>query len=185
MCIFIYTHKCIFCNIIWYLHIKTINLRHCTFWPSALHISIYAVKTPSGLILYHKILCNQTMAVQSESNEKNKSLKPNLHYLLLKDLEKPAWNWTWTIRQNEMLWAFLYWNLVFKCNIIFYFTLRLLQHATRVCNNNSMALIENTSFLHENKHLKILKKARHRNLLEMRRKLKSSAVKVFPEFLSY
>lgn len=123
------------------------------------------------------------MVVQSESNEKNKSLKLILHYLLLKDLVKPAWNWTYRIRQNEMLWAVSYTipTGILCLNLILFstLTLRLLQHATRVHNNNSMALIENTSFLHKHKHLKILKKASHCNLLEMRRKLKSWRWKSF------
>ncbi len=98
-----------FCNIIWDLDIKTIHLRltQCTSWPYALFdlvcgwdsikIGIYICicsQDPLRVDITPKILCNQTMVVQSESNEKNKSLKLILHYLLLKDLVKPAWNLT-------------------------------------------------------------------------------------------
>lgn len=133
------------------------------------------------------------MAVQSQSNEKNKSQKLNLHYLLLKylsetcmklDLENPT---EWNALGSFFLCTIPAGTFLVCLNVILFFPLpilRLLQHATIVHNNNSMVLIENTPFLHKYKHLKALNMASHCNLLEMRRKLKSLAVKVLPEFLS-
>lgn len=185
-------------------------LTYCTFWPHALFdricgwdpikISIYLYlpsRPPQGrFYITNTVQLNYGSTITERREEQIPETLPalpafeisqwNLHEIGLRESNR--------MKCSGQFFFFFFLSCTIPAvtflvclNVILFPPLpipRLLQHATIFHNNNSIALIENTPFLHKHKHLKALNMAIHCNLLEMRRKLKSLAVKLFPEFLS-